>query len=79
MTYCCCFAPFFHTIKIRGISARKVSIDTGISRSTIWRMYQNALDPIHTKINFTLNLLVILCSYLHCAMEQIVELRIVQE
>ena len=77
--YYCCFAPFFQLIKRRGISARKVAKATGISRSTMYRMYQNALDPINAKINFTINLLLILCSYLHCPMEQVVELRLVQQ
>lgn len=59
------FAPFFLTLKKKGISTYKLINQFGISRSLIDRLKHN--KPITT---VTLN---DLCTYLNCEIQDIVE------
>lgn len=59
------FAPFFLTLKKKGISTYKLINQFGVSRSLIDRLKHN--KPITT---VTLN---DLCTYLNCEIQDIVE------
>lgn len=59
------FAPFFSTLKKKGISTYKLINQFGVSRSLIDRLKHN--KPITT---VTLN---DLCTYLNCEIQDIVE------
>lgn len=61
------FAPFFLTLKKKGISTYKLINQFGISRSLIDRLKHN--KPITT---VTLN---DLCTYLNCEIQDIVEFK----
>lgn len=61
------FAPFFFTLKKKGISTYKLINQFGISRSLIDRLKHN--KPITT---VTLN---DLCTYLNCEIQDIVEFK----
>ncbi len=61
------FAPFFSTLKKKGISTYKLINQFGVSRSLIDRLKHN--KPITT---VTLN---DLCTYLNCEIQDIVEFK----
>lgn len=61
------FAPFFLTLKKKGISTYKLINQFGVSRSLIDRLKHN--KPITT---VTLN---DLCTYLNCEIQDIVEFK----
>ena len=57
------YAPFYETLKARGLSTYRLIIDYGISRSLLDRLKHN--KPIST---VTLD---DLCSILHCRVEDV--------
>ena len=59
------YAPFYKTLKEKGISTYKLINEYGISRSLLDRLKHNR--PIST---LTLN---DLCSILHCSVENVLE------
>ena len=61
------FAPFFSTLKKKGISTYKLINQFGVSRSLIDRLKHN--KPITT---VTLN---DLCTYLNCEIQDIIEFK----